>query len=444
MKQNHEIKDPIHAFVKHDSVERQVINSRPFQRLRHIHQLSMAYLVYPGATHRRFEHSLGVMELASRVFDVVTDKNKLNDRLRNSLEQVNSVDQLAYWRRVLRMAALCHDLGHLPFSHGIEGLLPEGWDHERMTRILICSDEMKPLWQSMRPPLDPIDIVKLAVGPQKATDLTFSDWEAILAEIVTGDAFGVDRMDYLLRDSLHTGVPYGEFDHYRLIDTLRILTPPSESGVGDTSLEPSLGIEKGGLAAAEAMLLARYYMFRTVYFHPVVRIYGIHLMDFLFAWLDGSPLPIDPVNYLLLTDNEVMTDLLKAARDRDRKGHDPARRIVERAHYKVLYEWNQKDASQNPRIGRDVFDAAEKEFGKDAVRYDKLPPKSGKIDFLVLLRTGEPSFASTESSILDQIPPQKGEYVFIDPNRLKDAQKWLKTNFDRIVKNPGSVNNEES
>jgi HD superfamily phosphohydrolase len=116
----HEIRDPIHVFVRLDSQEREVLNSRPFQRLRHIHQLALTYLVYPGATHKRFEHSLGVMELAGRVFDVVTASGNVTDQIRRGLAPLNNPDELRYWRRVLRMAALCHDIGHLPFSHAAE------------------------------------------------------------------------------------------------------------------------------------------------------------------------------------------------------------------------------------------------------------------------------------------------------------------------------------
>ncbi len=136
----------------------------------------------------------------------------------------DSDDKRRYWRRVLRMAALLHDVGHLPFSHAAEHeLLPPGWDHEHLTVAIICSPEMHELWGSLTPPLRAEDIAKLAVGPRKLKTERFMDWEAILSEIVVGDAFGADRIDYLLRDSHHTGVAYGRFDHHRLIDTLRIL-----------------------------------------------------------------------------------------------------------------------------------------------------------------------------------------------------------------------------
>lgn len=188
----HEIRDPIHVFVRLDSHERTVLDSRQFQRLRHIHQLGMSSLVYPGAGHKRFEHSLGVMELAGRTFDLVTDPRRVTDKIRELLPEIDDPDGRVYWRRVLRMAALCHDIGHLPFSHGAEkDLLPEGKTHEDLTWQLITSDEMKKIWNKMRPILHPTDIAKLAVGQKKAKKEKYTDWEAILSEIIVGDALGI-------------------------------------------------------------------------------------------------------------------------------------------------------------------------------------------------------------------------------------------------------------
>lgn len=99
-KRTHEIRDPIHTFVRLDSDERKVVDSPPVQRLRHIHQLGMSHLVYPGATHKRFEHSLGVMELAGRVFDIITAQENLHDGSVRRL--VRTGDELRYWRRILR------------------------------------------------------------------------------------------------------------------------------------------------------------------------------------------------------------------------------------------------------------------------------------------------------------------------------------------------------
>ncbi|MET3579376.1 HD superfamily phosphohydrolase [Mesorhizobium robiniae] len=179
MKHHHEFRDPIHTFISVRTDERSVIDSRPFQRLRNIHQLALTYLVYPGATHRRFEHSLGVMDLASRIFDIVTSSENIVHSVVRDI--VPDTDALRYWRSVLRMAALCHDVGHLPFSHAAEHkLLPKGFDHEQITVSLIRSAEMQAIWERMTPPLRADDIVRLAVGPKKAKDLSFSTWETIL------------------------------------------------------------------------------------------------------------------------------------------------------------------------------------------------------------------------------------------------------------------------
>jgi uncharacterized protein len=246
MKHTHEFRDPIHNFISVRTDERKVIDSNPFQRLRHIHQLALTYLVYPGATHKRFEHSLGVMDIASRIYDVVTSPENVVEEVRDIIPDE---DGKRYWRAVLRMAALCHDVGHLPFSHAAEKeLLPDGYDHERLTKDIIQSNEMVEIWDSMKPHLVADDIVKLAVGPKKADPLLLDTWESILAEIVIGDAFGADRMDYLLRDSYHAGVSYGRFDHHRLIATLRIL--PKK--YNDTD-EPALGLEIGGLESSEGL-----------------------------------------------------------------------------------------------------------------------------------------------------------------------------------------------
>src|SRR5579859_7030095 len=184
----HEIRDPIHVFIHLNSTERRVLDSRPFQRLRHIAQLALTYLIYPGATHKRFEHSLGVMELAGRVFEVITSRQNITEDVKKLLPELEDPDALSYWKRVLRMAALCHDIGHLPFSHAAEEeLLPAGWTHERLTRELIQSPEMQSIWNSMKPPLDAEDIVKLSIGARKAKDLEFGKWERILSEIIVGD-----------------------------------------------------------------------------------------------------------------------------------------------------------------------------------------------------------------------------------------------------------------
>ena len=437
----HEIRDPIHVFVRLDSDERKVLNSRCFQRLRHIHQLALTYLVYPGATHKRFEHSLGVMELAARVYDIVTTKENITDEIRGRLEPLTNDHQRDYWRRVLRMAALCHDVGHLPFSHAAEKeLLPECWDHERITREIIISDEMKSIWRDVTPPLRALDIVKLAVGPNKARDLQFTDWEIVLSEIIVGDAFGVDRMDYLLRDSYHAGVAYGRFDHYRLVDTLRILAMPDDqmapsarSGGG----APALGIEEGGLESAEALLLARYFMYSQVYFHPVRRIYDTHLMDFLKEWLNKGVFSTTVVDHLNMTDNEVTAALLKAAFDGDQRGHLHARRVVRREHFKTIYQRTAEDVQINPDSGRAVFQALCDELGPEHFRHDQFREADAEHDFPVHRRDGEIVSSLSMSNILKRVPVVSVDVVFAVRQIFDTAEDWLYRNKSEIIKLAG-------
>jgi hypothetical protein len=433
----HEIRDPIHVFVRMDSHEREVLDSRPFQRLRHIHQLAMTYLVYPGATHKRFEHSLGVMELAGRVFDVVTHPDNVTEQVKALLAELGQPDALRYWRRVLRMAALCHDIGHLPFSHAAEKeLLPEGWDHERLTRDIIGSDQMRSIWERVTPPLRYEDVLKLAVGPKKARDLKFSDWEAILSEIIVSDVFGADRMDYLLRDSHHAGVAYGRFDHYRLIDTMRILPSPPSGKDGD-SREPALGVEEGGLQSAEALMLARYFMYSQVYCHPIRRIYDIHLMDFLKEWLQGGRFPTEIAQLLRMTDNEITAALLECAYEKGKPGHAHARRIMRREHFKVAYERNPNDVEVNPEAGMSVFSALTQEYGADNFRHDRYQQRSGLPEFPVRLRDERivPSLAVSGS--LNHVPVVSVDYVFASRSVLTEAKKWLSEHGEEAIQPKG-------
>lgn len=149
-KHQQEIRDPIHNFVRLSADEITAINSPPFQRLRYIHQLALTYLIYPGATHRRFEHSLGVMELAGRVFDVLTAEGNRHPSI-----QFPDRDTLIAWRKVVRLAALFHDLGHLPFSHAAEQqLLTDGKHHEWLTVGVLRSPQVRAKTQNIDFPVE--------------------------------------------------------------------------------------------------------------------------------------------------------------------------------------------------------------------------------------------------------------------------------------------------
>ena len=131
------IYDAVHGFIRFNSIERALINSEPFQRLHGLHQLGIAYLVYPGAKHTRFEHSLGTMTLATTIFERVRSKGF-------------TIEDPDYWLQIIRLAALCHDLGHLPFSHDAEHLILDAAGHEKWTLKIIESEMLQPVLEPLR------------------------------------------------------------------------------------------------------------------------------------------------------------------------------------------------------------------------------------------------------------------------------------------------------
>ncbi|MBI2743258.1 MAG: HD domain-containing protein [Chlamydiales bacterium] len=321
MKPNRKIYDPVHGFIHFNDLERDLIDSAPFQRLHYLHQLGIAYLVYPGANHTRFEHSLGVMELASRIFDRITSKETFSWKK----------EDLAYWRQIIRLAALCHDLGHLPFSHVAEKALLGKEGHEGWTLQIIRSPALEPIFEQLQkayPDRDSTsDLLKMSIGEEKlatfsSTKVEFSPWERVLCQVITGDFFGADRIDYLLRDAQCTGVSYGLFDYHQLIEMLCIV--PSKN-----SLE--LGIEENGIEACEALLLARHFMHKRVYQYSSVKAYSFHLSGFMKAIAAQQGLFQDLQSYLSLTENEILTALRKAADDPAAAGHQDAKRLSQRS-----------------------------------------------------------------------------------------------------------------
>lgn len=438
-KLQHEIRDPIHGFVKIYDDERKILDSVVLQRLRDIHQLALTYLLYPSATHKRFEHSLGVMELATKVFDVITDSDNLLPEVLNMLPELKNEDSKRYWRKVLRIAALCHDIGHLPFSHaGEKELFPNGWDHERMTAELI-KNELAESLRNLSIPVRWEDVVKVALGEKRVKEIypdwELSRWEIILSEIIVSEVFGVDRMDYLLRDSHHIGVAYGKFDHFRLIDTLRILPNP------DTG-EPELGIEIGGLHVAESLLLARYFMYSQIYFHHVRRIYDIHLKEFLKNYLNfkrGEPkFSVNIKEFLQYTDSLILAEIYSLtntlAFSENSSEYEHGKRIAQRQHFKLLYERNTKDIELNPNALEVIFNALQDRFGENNVIKDEYQEKGGILDFLIIDRNKNITHAFSESEVLPKIPKVIVGFIFINPDLRNQAENWLNKNKEDLLK----------
>ncbi len=385
--------DPVHQFIYLDDDEAALIDTLPFQRLRYIRQMGTTYLVYPGATHSRFEHSLGVLELSSQIFDRMVSKFP-------TLRQ-----DYPYWRKIVRLAALCHDVGHLPFSHvGEKALLGKG-GHEKYTYNIIQSPALMPLWDKLKLEFKNPDVVdhilKIAIGEKKLKEIghasPFSSWERVMCEIITGDFFGADRIDYLLRDSKSSGVSYGLFDYHQLIETVHILSPGGEM---------QLGIEENGIESCEALLLSRHFMHRRVYQYATVKSYNFHLSRFM----EKTVKITDLNHYLSLTDNDIIIELFKAAKDAKLPGHFDAQSILERKHrFKAI--------DVPPEVTLEDLESFQKEhkIPQESISWDFVGIGVSKIgfNFPVLLRNQKIVNGSEVSTL--SIPTGSSTWVYIDP-----------------------------
>ncbi len=421
------IYDSVHGFIPFDEFEKELIDSWPFQRLHYIHQLGAAYLVYPGATHTRFEHSLGVMTLATLMFEKTC--RSVRPDVFHFVPRKGSSDYL-YWRRVLRMAALCHDLGHLPFSHVAEKALLGQFGHEHWTLKIIDSSYLAPVWDKLRKhPAYVADLVerdiiedikKIAVGEEKwksETSNSFSPWEKIVSEIITGDFFGADRIDYLLRDAKSTGVAYGVFDYHQLIESLRVL--PSVDRGGD---ELQLGIDENGLESCEALLLARHFMHRRVYQYSSVKAYNFHLRRYMLANYSKQIETVE--EFLSLSDTDVISSLNKAAIAPKLAGHTDAKCVIFRQHRfraialadHVTIE-DLKKFKQNNRLADTEIDW---EFYPTEEVQDRLC-------FPVSRRHVVIQKARDCSDLLLNIPSKRSNWVYISPERDLELVNFLES-----------------
>ncbi len=267
------IQDSIHGVIKLEDWMTRIIDTPQFQRLRRIKQLGFANLVYPGANHTRFEHSLGVMHIAR----LLKRKLELDD--------------------AVVAAALLHDIGHAPFSHSSERLLEKyaAFRHEKISFVI--RDELKEVLNELGFSIAEIEAV--VMGKRKS--------------IVSGE-IDADRMDYLVRDSHYTGVAYGVFDISRLIDKIRF--------------DDGVVIEQGGIKAAESLLLSRFMMYPTVYFHHVCRIARKMYEKAMEGIIENG---FDATDLLTMDDCEAM-HLIKS---RDREFYEMLinRRLFKRAVY---------------------------------------------------------------------------------------------------------------
>ncbi len=293
------IKDELYGTIEFNETQGRIIDSTEFQRLRGIRQMSVTNLVYPGANHTRFEHSLGTSHLASVIANRLIDDRDAREKI--------------------KLFGLVHDIGHTAFSHEGEDVLKDYLgEHEKIGKKIIEKGGIA-------------DILDENYGAKNICDM-FGKETIIEADI------GADRMDYLKRDALNTGVAYGVIDTDRLVHTVRL------SG-------KELCISEGGLEAAESLLVGRFMMFSTVYLHKTVRIATAMLHRAIRNSIEDGT--IKPEEFIYMGD-EVAYWRMRDSRD----GGEYAKRILERRLYKEI------TAIPEGKISRDEAKKLEKELGE--------------------------------------------------------------------------------
>jgi HD superfamily phosphohydrolase len=306
-----EIKDPVHGYVNITEAEKQIIDSFPVQRMRRLKQLAGAEYVYPAGNHTRFEHCVGVMHLAGLMAENPYLSRHFND------------DQY----KLIRIAALLHDVGHGPFSHIYEHLLTKFLHktHEDINVWIVQKSELKDIIGALGFNVD--HVAKLSVGWLHRPKRAFMDQ-------IIRSAVDADKLDFVIRDTYHTGAQYGYVDVIRLIQTLDVL-------------DQNLAVDVGALSALESFILARIESFKSIYFHRVGRAVQIMLAMAMEEAKDELGL-VDfktPEEYLANDDYTVWTMLKKSKKSRKTIENLERRKLLKCAYDRTFYVRDQTVSS---------------------------------------------------------------------------------------------------
>lgn len=427
MSKTYEIRDAIYGFIELNDWEREIINHPVFQRLRRIRQLSLTDMVYPGAMHTRFEHSLGVMHVATRMFDEIVKRRA--DFLKSELYFTDG--GLEKDRVLLRLSSLLHDIGHAPFSHASEELMgkdpvsKKSYKHENYSAsaaIYKMKDviESHPLNENYK--IKAQDIADFLNG-------RLNMGRSLLWRNLVSSQLDADRADYLLRDSHHTGVAYGKYDLNRLLVTLTV-SVDKESNV------PVIAVEEGGEHAAEALIIARYMMFTQVYFQRTRRAYDHHAVQTLKHLLkehqDGrtffpSPSSEKDVDEYLKWDDWRVLGMIQEG-----QGGEHAAIIRERTHYRCIYQTHELPGpDEMKRVEEVIAELVEKKISHFVDRATSSWYKLGEYDILIL---DEPRGNNGEkliplsrlSTIVGSMKPIEQTRIYVPVEEKEQARKLLK------------------
>ncbi len=355
-------RDPVHGYIEVSDLENKIIDSFPFQRLRNIKQLAMTYMVYHGAEHTRFGHSLGVMFLVTKAFTSAVE---------NGADLYPFTKKKKEWyTQILRLIALTHDIGHAPFSHASESVFPSGMEHESFTEKIIketsIADYINEIGRdfaekygeeyNITPEL--ICDIYLGRNPGNCSEFTF------LKSFMDSE-LDCDKMDYLLRDSVFCGVNYGKYDIERLISSLTIYV---QDGC------PRLAISDGGIQVFEEFVLARYFMFIQVYFHRTRRYFDIMFHQALTEILPDGRYPETTEEYLRWDDTRVVQLIQQKSAE-----SEACYNIVNRVVYPRVLHTKTHPSSADKRefrlIKRELYNKFDSACFIEDVSADKMPHK---------------------------------------------------------------------
>ena len=312
-----EIADPIHKFIRFTDLEKKIIDSVVFQRLRRIKQLAGAHLVYPAAQHSRFEHSLGTMHVAGlageHLFSIgVIEKESIQE---------------------LRVASLLHDIGHGPFSHLFEEALKVtgNKNHETIGAEIICKTELSDILSGS------------GYSPKSISEISFGNSKVKFKNEIISGSLSADLMDYLPRDGFFTGVEYGKVDYNRIINSFRVTD------------NESLALDISSFYSFESMMISRFEMFRAVYFHKTVRSAEVMLLHSILLSSEALNLSKLSLNdYLKLTDDSILWKIYSSQNNKIAK--EMISHYLERKLLKCVYERFIRKRDNYTKLNRDKIE----------------------------------------------------------------------------------------